>query len=264
MRKMYEECAKIYETKHDLFTFMENNREVDFNNVNKIKESIKQYGFLNQPILVSKDFQIVDGQHRYLAWKSLDSKVRPKIKFMIETSETEIEQLCKITNVISKPWKDIDFVKFYAKSNIENNKDYQTILNVLDYCSEKKIKVTVMFVVSLLSKTDNSEMLKSVKEGNFKCKNTEDFAKGMVDKLSKFKEVLYAKELSKPVFNHKPFRMALIRALKTEGLDEKRLLQKINLTPFTRCVTTNEYLCEMEARYNKGKRSDRIKLVKEK
>lgn len=263
MRRKYEECAKIYQTNHDLFTFMNNNRDVDYNNVNKIKESIEKHGFLNQPILVSKDFQIIDGQHRYLAWKSIDNRVRPKIKFMIETSETEIEQLCKITNVISKPWKDLDFVKFYAKSSIENSADYRSILNVLEYCNEKKIKVSVMFIVNLLAKTDNSEMTKAVKEGNFKCKNTEQSAKNMIDKMLKFKEILDAKELSKPVFNHKAFRMALIKALKTEGLDEKRLLQKINVTPFTRCVTVAEYLSEMEVRYNKGKRSDKIKLVKE-
>lgn len=263
MRRKYEECAKIYKTKHDLFKFMDNNREVDHRNVGKIRESIEQYGFLNQPILVSKDFQIIDGQHRYLAWKSIDNRKRPEIKFMIETSDTELEQLCRVTNVISKPWKDIDFVRFYAKSNMENSSDYQSILNVLAYCDEKKIKITVMFVVNLLAKTDNSEMVKAVREGNFRCKNSEEKAKQTIDKMLSFKQVLESKELSKPVFNHKTFRRALIAALNTKGLDEARLLQKINLTPFTRCATVNEYLSEMEIRYNKGKRKDKIQLVKE-
>lgn len=262
--KNYKECAKVYKTNDEtLFKFMDNNRIVDRNNVAKIQESILTYGFLNQPILVSKDFQIIDGQHRYEAWRQMDKATRPEIKFIIETSDNDIEHLCKLTNLVSKSWKDIDFVRFYANSSIPNSKDYQTILDVLNYCEENKFRVTVMFVVNLLAKTDNSDMIRAVKNGEFVAKNSKAKCISIIDRMLKFKEVLSTKELSKQVFNHKPFRMALIRLLNTEGIDETRLLNTINLKPLTRCITVNEYLLEIQTRYNRGKRKDRIQIVKE-
>lgn len=262
--KNYKECAKVYQTNNEeLFRFMDNNRIVDKSNVNKIQESILKYGFLNQPILVSKDFQIIDGQHRYEAWRQMDKDTRPQIKFIIETSDNDIEHLCKLTNLVSKSWKDIDFVRFYANSNIENAKDYQDILDLLEYCEKRKFKVTVMFIVSLLSRTDNSEMIKAVKNGHFVSKNTKVKCYSIIDRMLKFKEVLNTKELSKAVFNHKPFRMALIRLLNTEGVDETRLLNTINLKPLTRCITVNDYLLEIQTRYNRGKRKDRLQIIKE-
>lgn len=264
MNKAYEECGRMYQTNDEsLFTFMDNNRVIDRGNVQKIKESIKEYGFLNKPILVSKAFQVIDGQHRFIAWKEMDKRDRPKIKFIIETSDKDVNQLCRLTNLIAKPWKDIDFVRFYANSDIENSNDYQMILDLMEEYNNKDFKLNITFAVLLLANTDNSSMMKIVKEGDFRAKNSIERCRQIIDRMLRYKAVLDAKELSKEVFNHKTFRLALLRIFNLPEVDEKRLLSKINLVPLTRSATVQEYLKEIELRYNKGKRKDKIKFVKE-
>jgi len=67
--------AEVKSTKdYDLFKMINYNREVMKPRIDKIVESIKEYGFI-LPILVNKEFMIVDGQHRFEAAKKAGSEV---------------------------------------------------------------------------------------------------------------------------------------------------------------------------------------------
>ena len=58
--------GKTYSTdEYDKFSFFEKNH------VKRLEGSVKMAGQLNCPILVSEDFKIIDGQHRFKAWKNL-------------------------------------------------------------------------------------------------------------------------------------------------------------------------------------------------
>ena len=52
------------------FRFFGYNRAIDNANLNKIKSSIKSRGQI-MPVLITKDFAVIDGQHRVLALQEL-------------------------------------------------------------------------------------------------------------------------------------------------------------------------------------------------
>ena len=99
---------------YEKFRFSENNREIKKASVEKIKHSMKEFGFIpGRPILVTKDGVVVDGQHRLLAAKELGIEIQYEtidgdyMKKMIELNSTQ-------TN-----WTLNDYVKSYASLNID-------------------------------------------------------------------------------------------------------------------------------------------------
>lgn len=57
---------------YDMFEFITANRSINRSHVNKLKKSLSEYGFLSsQPITVSNDMKIIDGQHRFIACKEM-------------------------------------------------------------------------------------------------------------------------------------------------------------------------------------------------
>ena len=69
-----KKVAVIYETdNYDKFKIIDGNRPIE--HAKKIVESIKEIGMLWQPVLVNERFEIIDGQGRYLASKTLGKKI---------------------------------------------------------------------------------------------------------------------------------------------------------------------------------------------
>lgn len=68
----------MQETKeYEKFTFLSTNRPVQRNHVNKLKKSLSEYGFLeSQPITVTEDYKILDGQHRFIACKEMGIPIK--------------------------------------------------------------------------------------------------------------------------------------------------------------------------------------------
>jgi ParB-like chromosome segregation protein Spo0J len=62
------------------FVFSKQNREIKSKTVLSIKESMKKFGFIpGRPVLITKEWIIVDGQHRFLAAKDLNIEVEFEI-----------------------------------------------------------------------------------------------------------------------------------------------------------------------------------------
>lgn len=59
---------------YDLFKFFNYNRAIKRANLREIKKSIQKRGLI-MPILVTKEFQVIDGQHRVLALQELGMEV---------------------------------------------------------------------------------------------------------------------------------------------------------------------------------------------
>lgn len=68
----------MQETKnYENFTFLTANRPINRNHVNKIKKSLSEYGYLDsQPITVTADMKILDGQHRFIACKEMGLPIK--------------------------------------------------------------------------------------------------------------------------------------------------------------------------------------------
>lgn len=53
------------------FKILDGNRDVLKSHVNKIKESMKKFGWIGPGIIVNEKFEIIDGQTRFYAAKEL-------------------------------------------------------------------------------------------------------------------------------------------------------------------------------------------------
>ncbi len=97
------------ETKeYDKFNFREANRDLNTSNVNKIVKSIEEIG-LQCPIIVNEEYEIIDGQHRFVALRQL-SRVVPYVISKRWQGDDTIAQLQE-----SRKWTALDFAESLAK-----------------------------------------------------------------------------------------------------------------------------------------------------
>lgn len=102
-----KKVAVIYETdNYDKFKIIDGNRPIE--HAKKIVESIKEIGMLWQPVLVNERFEIIDGQGRYLASKTLGKK----ILYVVQPGLTIKHARCLNEN--STIWKIKDYIHSYA------------------------------------------------------------------------------------------------------------------------------------------------------
>ena len=88
------------------FKLIEGNRPID--HAKKIIESIKEIGMLWQPILVNERFEIIDGQGRFLAMKTLKLPI-----IYIRQDGLTIKEV-RYLNKNATNWKVDDYIHSYA------------------------------------------------------------------------------------------------------------------------------------------------------
>lgn len=108
-------------TNYDLFKFIPSNRPRNNGNVNRIKESMQKLGFLDsRPVIVTQDFLIIDGQHRFWAAKELGIPVT----YAIETIDplTAMIELNRNQDI----WRLNEYINHFANAG---SKCYQELVN---------------------------------------------------------------------------------------------------------------------------------------
>lgn len=99
----------VYRTKdYYIFKELRGNREVSEARKNTLRKSIGENGYIGAPIIVNEKFEVIDGQGRLMACKSLGVS----IPFMVVQDLTVNE--CKVLNQNAKIWTADDYVKSYA------------------------------------------------------------------------------------------------------------------------------------------------------
>lgn len=94
---------------YDTFKYMELNRVIDPTHVDELVKSIAQENVLN-PIIVNKNKEIIEGQHRFEALKQLSLPIR----YVIEPDANE--DTCILLNQADRNWGILDYVHRHAKS----------------------------------------------------------------------------------------------------------------------------------------------------
>ena len=111
---------------YDEFSLLDCNRDLNRNHINKIKESITKNGYLkSNAIIVDKDKNIIDGQHRFVACKEMGLP----IYYEIEDNKPE---LIIDLNTTQRKWSMADYVNYYAK---QGNVNYQRIKALREKCN---------------------------------------------------------------------------------------------------------------------------------
>ncbi len=102
-----KKIAYVYQTSdYNKFHLIDGNRPID--HAKKIIESIKEIGMLWQPILVNERFEIIDGQGRFLAMKTLGIPVIYIIQNGLDITHV------RYLNKNATNWKINDYIHSYA------------------------------------------------------------------------------------------------------------------------------------------------------
>lgn len=129
---------------HDMFRLRDDNREkgIDKTHVNRLMESIKARNLLElRPIIVNKDFEVIDGQHRLEAARKLGIDIYYEMKEDLRSEDVIIMN-------INKSWGMSDFLNYYCKNGY---KEYHKLESFM-----KKYNLSVKIALMITSgRADN-------------------------------------------------------------------------------------------------------------
>lgn len=147
---------KVYETKkYEIFKKLEGNRDVY--SAKKIKDSIEEVGYIPSPICVNENMEVIDGQNRLEALKSLDMPVHYYIVKGIGIEEA------RQMNIGRKNWTFIDYIRSYADTGDE---DYAYFVEMLDKHKEYSYReLWAIYKGELEGRHISSEVIKYGKLG---------------------------------------------------------------------------------------------------
>lgn len=174
-------------TNYDQFDFLPGNREVNKSNIDKIINSIRNHGYVGTPILVNKDFLILDGQHRFEALKQLGMPIP------YEFRDFDLKAIQDI-NSASKKWSILDHVKSLASLGHD---EYCKILKYIDLSGlPYTYVITVLnksYVVPPKDRPDRAGQFSTadILSGNWVCYNCSffDFYMAIIPKLKLISDV---------------------------------------------------------------------------
>lgn len=194
------------------FKILDGNRDVLKSHVNKIKESMKKFGWIGPGIIVNEKFEIIDGQTRFYAAKELGLP----IPYFIEEG-TGLDE-CLTMNVGQQNWTAFDFMKSKAKKG-EN--DYVCLYAIY----ERYKKFIPFYAIGAILQGmfyPSGSVAKAIKDGVFKMRVPYSEAVRRCDYVEKFMSACEGK------FTGRKEGMATVIAwLYTEPeVDEERLIRQ--------------------------------------
>jgi hypothetical protein len=140
---------------YDLFKFLKGNRPVDEKHVRKLVQSMQQE-YLQRPIDVNENYEIIDGQHRFTAIKELNLPL-----FYVVRKGWTMKQV-QVANSNTKAWSVLDVIESQSRlGNIE----YQVIKMF-----SKKHQINHQHSITLLNPNTNGTLTKA---GTFKVLDIE-------------------------------------------------------------------------------------------
>ncbi len=223
------EYTKIYETKkYDLFGFINANRELVKQNLNRIRESIKIKHIKAECLVVGFDpnptdggpLKIIDGQHRYHVLKELGLPVTYVIwedfdMNVLDKSLGDVERL----NTASETWDISAFMMSKATLGV---KSYINYLN-LKQSHKGRFEHEILFYIINGMPGRTKISYQSFKDG--KLELSDDDSKWVQSKLDFLN--LFMERISKQEAGKRYYLKALFELSKVENLNFERLKEKV-------------------------------------
>lgn len=231
-------------TDYEKFKFLDGNRRIRNAHVKSLIKSMKDK-LLDTVILVNENFELIDGQHRFLALKELGLKIRYQIKPGYGLPEA---QLYNINNFI---WNTKDYAYSYQDRGF---KDYDTLI-----WFQKKYNLPFNICIAFLGNTKKRQIsLKDLKEGKFTL-NSVAKATQMADLILKIERYFDGARLSQ-------FCMAIYYIFTfVDAFDPGLMIHRIsnNSLKLTRQATIMAYIDRLEYIYNYRATSNVIYFLRE-
>lgn len=228
MQKVVNEVYMSNE--YENFKYMEGNRNIDLKHLVKLTDSFKTKQ-LPIPIVVNKNMEILEGQHRFLVCKTEGLPV-----YYIKIEDCSINDAILI-NTISKKWTMEDYLNHYCSLGYEhyiNLKNFMEITGLNCNCAR-------LFADSYDGKASKHNSKFSI--GRFEMIPFDEA-------FAKFE--IYRDYNKCPAFNMQIFMLSILKIMDNPKYDHKRMMQKIDLFYYkiTKRVTKNEYIQVLTEIYN--------------
>ncbi|MEN6512228.1 MAG: ParB N-terminal domain-containing protein [Chloroherpetonaceae bacterium] len=228
---------------YKMFKFFDSNRELQKGLVDKLIKSISLNNLLEfRPILVDKDFKIIDGQHRLEAAKKLQVDIYYEIQKELKAHDIIL------LNENQKAWSTEDYINFYA------NENYIEYIKLKNYIKEKNINIWTVFVLlgKSISKTKVKKIITSGKF-IFPTGTKLEEINNLIFKINNIKEMLKNKLIGNKKFvDQIMFHKALVHFLSFSFINYntfyKKLEQRLDL--INRRATDSAYIELFKAIYN--------------
>ena len=238
----------IYETDdYSMFRKLEGNRDVE--KTGRLKKSMKDNGFLNIPIVINNNCEIIDGQHRAFVAQEL----KLPIKFVVEPN-ADIETT-KTVNSGQKNWSVLNFLHCDVKKNADFAR-FEQLHNMFGYPPD-------IIYASMGANITGGGAGGLIKNGSLKCSEEQyDEAVRMLTFIKPFDDFIKKSKIKGLKSN---FYVAVMFAARCERVNQSVLAQRIkdNFHVFGSYIgSTEDAVRKVESAYNYKVPSDnRVYLV---
>lgn len=137
------------------FQILKGNRIVAQSRVNKIIASINRVGYITNPIIVNEHMEVIDGQGRLEALKTLQLPVD-----YIVVPGAGIDE-CISMNINQERWTMADYIKSFAE---RGNSNYETLQEAIDKFAPR---IAIRIIASVCSGNLSYVDSKAIQEGDF-------------------------------------------------------------------------------------------------
>ncbi|TGE08770.1 ParB/RepB/Spo0J family partition protein [Hymenobacter fodinae] len=239
--------AVFHTTNYDQFKTITANREVDNTHAHKLAAAIKVRNWLHiKPIDVTKDFEVIDGQHRLEAARLLGVPIYYRI-----TEELKEEDIA-ILNANNKNWKGADYLNYWT---VKGKAPYIELSRFIKHHP----KFSLSTAQELVSGNDSN------KHVDFRAGNFQGGYYLRAIEVAEFLEKIL--QITKFEYGYETRFVRAINhcVLYVEGFKQEVFLHKIALQPnsVVRCVNHKQYLEMLETLYNyKTNHENRIRFFK--
>jgi hypothetical protein len=237
---------KIYFTReYTWFKNIHGNRLLNESKINRIIKDIKAgLDILKYcPIIVDREMNVIDGQHRLFVAKKLKSNI-----WYVISDNLSLHEIAKI-NSNTERWKAKDFIHCYS---IQGNKHYKDLENFMD---THNIPLGPALLLLRNGTTMSGGAGLTVKDefesGRFQVKQLQK-ATEVVDMVKQFKK--------HPGFLKRGFIDAVCKLMEGGKCDFEHLLKKFTGNPdaLRECPDTKTYLKAIEDVYNIGQKQRKV------
>ena len=228
-------------TDYAIFKRMEGNRSVLAYRVNRIIKSIKNNGYIHNPIIVNENYEVIDGQGRLEALKTLGLPVDYIMVPGIGKKE------CIALNAYSSPWTINDYINLYREDGNENYSRMSDIISAFPSIPiSQKITITTGFsaVPSDIIKTGRLIV-------------TEEMLSQAAVNLRYVLRFISSLRRVKGTTNY--YVYAIVFAKKC-GVDKERLIDRIESSPLPPAPNIRTALDVVSDIYNKGLKIQSTKI----
>lgn len=229
-------------TDYSMFKDFSSNREIDEKHVRKLVAAIEKRNLLSvNPILVDKEFRVIDGQHRLEAAKIL------KVSIFYIVGDVRRDDISRI-NSNQKNWSQMDYINYWT---IEGKKDYVRLSSLINHYPQFQTSALICLCHPELRRSSEA-----IRTGSLDSSNS-DFAVSVCNTIME----LHEKYLYDFVFDSR-FPISLAKAMQADGFKLENLLLKIDSSPrsFVACHTTRQYTDMINEVYNFRLSKNKIEL----